>query len=376
MNEYLIGLNADGPQSVREVQLSQDFTYNGGPTATARTPEAAAYGLFLLTATQYGANTVQTNGSPFFIDQPDVVRNQRLTLAQSGANAQWTFAYAGNFEDKLYIGVSGAISTLRYNTDQTLRESPVNGDFDNYGRTDQLSVRGTGFNLTAGAIYRPVQSFQVGLTASTPTFYQVRETFNQTLFAFGRSQTVRTNLGSLSSVTVDPNEFEYTLTTPFRASGGFTYFLGGGKIGFITATADYVAYEGMRASTDMAGNTQDNEAFSSSVRETLQTTYQNVVNVRAGAEIRAGILRVRGGVAYLPSAYRIDLDRVNRADRARTVFSGGLGVRNERFFADLSGTYYTTRQGLSPYFLNDEDTPTVATTNKRTSVMLSLGVFF
>lgn len=381
LNEYLIGLNSGGPQSIREQTLSQDFTYNGGPTATARTPEAAAYGLFLLNATVYGATpqnpkgTVENNGSPFFIEQPDVVRNQRLTQTTTGANSQWTFAYAGNLEDKLYLGISGSITSLRYNMDQTLRESPVNGDFNNYGRTDQLTVRGTGFNLTAGAIYRPVQSFQVGLSASTPTFYSMKETFNQSLFAYGQSTVVRNNLGSLSTVTVDPNDFEYTLTTPFRASGGFTYFLAGGKIGFITATADYVAYHGMRASTDYA-NTQTNEDFTTDVRQTVRDTYQNVINMRVGAEIRASLFRFRAGIAYLPSAYRIDLDRVNSTDRSRTVFSGGVGIRNDRFFADVSGSYYTTKQGLSPYYLNDADTPTVATTNNRTNAMLSVGIFF
>ncbi|MEZ0610641.1 hypothetical protein ACAW74_19155 [Fibrella sp. WM1] len=376
INEYLIGLNSGGPQSVREQALSQDFTWDKvSSVATARTPEAAAYGLFLISPTFYGGETTQENGSPFFIDQPNVVRNQRLTQTQTGANSQWTFAYAGNLQDKLYLGISGSIASLRYDMQQTLRESPINGDFDNYGRTDQLTVRGTGFNLTAGAIYRPVQSFQVGLSASTPTFYQMKETFSQSLFAFGRSQTLRNKLSNLSTVNVDPNDFEYSLTTPFRASGGFTYFLGGGKIGFITATADYVAYRGMRTSTDYA-DTQTNEDFTADVRQVVQDTYQNVVNLRAGAEIRASILRLRAGIAYLPSAYRIDLDRVNSADRSRTVFSGGVGVRNDRFFADVSGSYYTTKQGLSPYYLNDADTPTVATSNARTNVMLSLGLFF
>jgi hypothetical protein len=375
LNEYLIGLNAGGPQSVREQQLSDDFSYNGGPTATARTPEAAAYGLFLLSATIYGNNTVQSNGSPFFLEEPNVSRNQRLTLTQTGANSQWTFAYAGNLEDKLYLGISGQISSIRYNTDQTLRETPNGTEFDNYGRTEQLSVSGTGFGLTAGAIYRPIKSFQIGLTASTPTFYQMRETFNQTLFAFGKSAEARRNLGSLSTVEVDPNEFEYTLTSPFRASGGVTYFLGEGKIGFITATADYVAYRGMRTNTDFA-STQTNEDFRTDVKATVQSTYQNVVNVRGGAEIRADMFRFRAGVAYQPSAFIVDLDRVNRADRSRVIYTGGVGVRNDRFFADVSGSFFTVKSGLSPYFLNDADTPTIATTSQRSSFMLSLGLFF
>ncbi len=194
-------------------------------------------------------------------------------------------------------------------------------------------------------------------------------------FAFGRDPNLIRDL-TVNTVQVDPNDFEYSMTTPFRASGGFTYFLGGGKLGFLTATADYVNYSGMRISTNAFNSTQGNTDFGTDVRTEVKTAYQNVVNVRVGAEIRASILRIRGGVAYLPSAYRIDLDRVNRADRSRLLFTGGVGVRNDRFFADLSGSFYSQKTGLSPYVLNDADTPTVSTTSQRANAMLSVGFFF
>ena len=107
---------------------------------------------------------------------------------------------------------------------------------------------------------------------------------------------------------VDPsNNFQYSLQTPLRASGGATYFLSKGKIGFLTATAEYVGYQGMRVRTSAFTNQQDNTDFKNDVTRFVQETYQNVMNVRAGAEIRAGLLRLRAGVGYLPSAYKVDL---------------------------------------------------------------------
>ena len=375
LNEYIPGLNKGGPGSVKEADLNRDFSPSNN---TTRTPEAALYGLYLINATPYGANTIQTNGSPFFNNDLDarLARNQRVTATRSGANSQWTFAYGSNFEDKLYLGVSANISRLRYDSQITVRESPVNGDFDNYGRTNNLLVTGTGVGLTVGAIYRPVQSFQVGLTASTPTFYSMKETFQQTFFAFGRVPVLVNNLKGGNTLKVDPNDFDYTMTTPFRASGGLTYFLGGGKYGFLTATADYVAYGGMNMGTDGLSTSQGNADFKNAVKSEVKSTYQNVVNVKAGAEVRVNILRVRAGVAYLPTAYRIDLDRISADARARTLFTGGVGVRTDRFSVDLSGSFYNQKSGLSPYFLNDADTPTVSTTTQRANAMLSVGLFF
>lgn len=379
LNEYIPGLNSGGAGSVKEAQLNSDFDPS---TNTARTPEAALYGLFLVNPTVYGATpanpngTINTNGSPYYTPDAGLPLNQRVTTNQSGANSQWTFAYGSNFQDKLYLGISANISRIRYDSEVTVREAPINGQFDNYGRTNNLAVTGTGFGLTLGAIYRPVQSFQLGVTASSPTFYSMKETFQQTFFAYGRVPALVTNLTGGNTLQVDPNDFNYSMTSPFRASGGFTYFLGEGKIGFLTATADYVGYGGMRISTDAFNSTQGNTDFRNDVKSEVQNTYQNVVNVRGGVEIRANVLRLRAGVAYLPSAYRIDLDRVSAASRARTLFTAGVGMRTDRFSVDLSGSFYSQKTGLSPYILNDNDTPTVSTTTQRTNAMLSVGFFF
>lgn len=379
LNEYLPGINSDDPINTRERVFSQGFDAN---TASARFPEAALYGLFLINPTVYGATpanpngTVDTNGAPYFNNDLSLQRNQRVTANRSGANSQWTFAYGSNFNDKLYLGISANVARIRYDSEITVRESPINGDFDNYGRTNNLAVTGTGFGVKVGAIYRPVQSFQIGVDAASPTFYSMKETFQQTFFAFGRTPGLINNLRGGNTVAVDPNDFDYSMTSPFRASGGFTYFMGGGKLGFLTATAEYVNYSGMRTGTDALPTSQDNTDFRNNVKTEVQNTYQNVLNVRAGAEIRASMFRLRAGVAYLPTAYRIDLDRVNRDDRSRVLFSAGVGVRSDRFFADLAGSFYSQKSGLSPYFINDNDTPTVSTTSQRTNAMLSVGFFF
>lgn len=335
---------------------------------------AAAYGLFLINPTT--TTTPNYSGQPYTRYDATVQKDQRSTISRAGAHSQWTLSYAGNLDDKFYIGGSVALTRLKYTSETIFLETPVNGrTFANYGQTNRLNVTGNGINASVGFIYKVIPEVQIGGTLISPTFSSANEAFSQTLTAVAKDPKLQLKSNYID--VVDPsNNFTYSLQTPLRASGGATYFLGGGKIGFLTATAEYVNYQGIRIRTTAFSNQQDNNDFKNDVKRFVQESYQNVINLRAGAEIRAGLFRVRGGVGYLPSAYKLDLDRVAKGDRNKLQLSAGAGFRNDRFFADISGSYLTYKSGYSPFQLSDTDTPTVLTNNRSTNVMLSMGVFF
>lgn len=365
-------INEANAGNYSEAELSDDYD-RASNTVSFR--EAGAYRLFLINPTDLGANG---SGPPYTRFDATLAKDQRATLSRSGSHSQWTIAYAGNLDDKLYIGGSIALTRLKYASEFVFLEAPINGRYYiDYSQINRFDVTGNGVNATLGIIYKLNNDLQIGATVVSPTFSSAREVFAQTLVV---NPTSLINLGGNPNrvdVTSPYDNFDYSLQTPFRASGGATYFLGKGKIGFITATAEYVGYGGMRVRTSYFSSQQDNTDFKTDVRGIVQSTYQNVVNLRAGAEIRAGLLRLRAGVGYLPSAYKVDLDRVAKTDRDKLLLSAGLGVRNERFFADLSGSYLTYKTGFTPYQLpSDIDTPTVNTNNRNTNVMLSFGVFF
>lgn len=367
--------DANNPNGYTGAALNNLYDFN---TNQADSPAAAAYQLYLIDPTATGANT---SGPPYSRADANTAKQQQATISRSGASSQWTLAYAGNFDDKLYIGGSLGITRLRFNSTFMFTETPINGtSFNNYSQTNTLTATGTGINATLGIIYKIAPEVQIGATVVSPTFSSVRELFQQSLAANPRDPNI-TNpqngpVPPSSVAVVTPNdEFPYSMQTPFRATGGATVFLG--KVGFLTATAEYVGYAGMRARTTAFNDIQTNNQFRNDVRQEVQATYKSVVNLRAGAEFRAGIARIRAGVGYLPSAYVFDLDRVPRADRSKLLVSAGLGVRNERFFADLSGSYLTYSSGFTPYSLpSDANTPTVLTNNRGTNVTLSVGTFF
>ncbi len=338
---------------------------------------AAAYQLYLL-------DPLQTNGKVYAGAEQNKPTIQTQGFNSSGAQSQWALGYGANFDDKFYVGGSLALTSTRYDFTNEFRESFVGGDqIRGMADVSTLTVRGTGINLTLGAIYRPTQSIQLGATFASPTFSQLTETYNRTISAdiIGIRQT--DNAGNpvrfvpdLQEIDLPANDFEYSITTPLRASGGATFFVG--KRGFLTATAEYVGYSGMRVSTDGYGSSADNQAFRQDNTRFVQGTYQSVVNFRAGAEVRADVFRFRLGAAYLPSPYKTTFDPLaQNGERDTWLYSGGVGARNDRFFADLAAVFYTTKTAYTPYTLNTPQNYGTATlNNKITSLMLSVGLFF
>lgn len=308
--------------------------------------------------------------------------DQRNTFTSSGATSQWTLAYAGNLDNKFYIGGSLGLTRLRYEFDNDYRETLVGGQiFRSIGQADNFVATGSGINVSLGIIYKLDPSLQIGITAATPTFYSVKETFNSRVFTDAVNIPRLDDNGQIVGFTPDnqsidivPNDFQYSLTSPFRGSAGATYFIGKNKIGFITASAEYVGYGGMRVTTDVYNTAQDNNEFKNDVKASIQRTYNSVVNFRLGAEVRAGLLRLRGGVAYLPDPYK---QAFRDIDREKLLVSAGLGFRNDRFFADFSGTYNTFKTAYSPYFSNVlSQSPSAQITNNVTNLTLSMGAFF
>ncbi|WP_080240171.1 OmpP1/FadL family transporter [Spirosoma rigui] len=355
-------------------QLDQDYTPPSGnlTVGTAGSLEAAAYQLYLV-------NPTQDNGTQYFRYDRGIPAAQQVSYQSSGAQSQWGLSYAGNLDDKLYLGGTLNFTRTRFDFTQVFSESYLGGRvFRGFDETSSYTVKGNGVGLTIGTIYKPDPNLQVGVTLTSPTFTSYKETYNQSLSIdpIGIPQANGSFLiPDTRRVDVDPNDFDFRITSPFRASGGLTYLFG--TSGFLTGTVEYVGYSGMRVNTSYSQNAADNQAFREDNTLEIQQTYKNTVNVRVGGEIRAGLFRARAGLAYLPSAYKQNLDGLTAADRQRLVYSAGIGVRNTRFFADISGAVTSFKTAYTPYTLNDpRDYGSGLLSNNNTNIALSFGVFF
>lgn len=276
---------------------------------------------------------------------------QRETTEMRGAQNQIDIGYGASFRDKLYLGASLALNTLRYKQTRTLTETTDNptADLKQLTLVDGYEVSGAGAALRIGAVFLPMDAIRIGVSVQTPTWYTelkeqddkvVLSTVFNRLFPVGQIPNPDERVMTASSNML-ANSYQYGVTTPFRATGGITLI--GGKLGLVSADVDYVNYGAARLRP--INNEPDEFGPTNQV---IKSVYRSTVNYRVGGELRlANVFRLRAGYALYGSPY------TNTSLKGeRTVISAGAGLRFERAYVDLGLARTEYEQAYSPYSLD------------------------
>lgn len=335
--------------------LDGEFNTNTGSAATST---AMYYQAFMI-------DPVSGSGAPYTKIETSLPVNQTGRNSSTGAVSQWNIGYGANFDDKTYFGISVGFVRMNYeylgNHDE---QFPAGKVFNGFQFNDDLSTRGGGINLSAGAIIKLTESISLGANVTSPTWITLNEIYNSSITVDQKPNTFTTDY---KTVTTDENVFSYALTTPLRASGGATFFLPG-KNGFITADAEYVGYRNMGVK-----DPEDN-SWGADQKRVIQSYYKDAVNLKAGAEYRIDNIRLRAGVKYMPDPYK---QKVDNLDRSQMLFSGGVGYRSSKFFVDVAGVYNKFTSAYTPYELtNTANYASANLSSNQTSFVISVGTFF
>lgn len=217
---------------------------------------------------------------------------------------------------------------------------------------------GNGFSAKLGFIYRPIDAVRIGFTATTPTWYSISETFEDSF----SNDFFDPNTGQgISFYEVDwyPNVWDYRLRTPYRLNAGLATVFGGG---LISADVEYVDYKNMQFSS----NEMNTDRL---INDEIQNTYKGALNFRIGAEyLIAPQLALRAGYNHRGNAYQS-----NDFSSASQTISGGLGYRYDNFYIDA--TYQNIQHdayNIGAYANSPDATVNV----NRNNVHLTLGVKF
>lgn len=95
----------------------------------------------------------------------------------SGYIGSYDINLSGNIKNRIYLGLTVGITDVHYKDYSEYYET-LQPNLDNIGSvliSDQRSITGTGFNVKAGVIFRPIEEspFRVGLSIATPTCYKL-----------------------------------------------------------------------------------------------------------------------------------------------------------------------------------------------------------
>ncbi|MCA6363686.1 MAG: outer membrane protein transport protein [Bacteroidetes bacterium] len=243
---------------------------------------------------------------------------QEKSVESRGGMSDISFALAGNYSEKLFIGASLSLPRVRYQEESFYSETEdsTNTAFQSFEFEQSLSTRGSGFNLRVGFIYRPVDLFRFGFSIHTPSVLRLTDEY---------SSLIRSKIGNVQRSASSPaGEFDYTIRTPFRAQASVAVFLG--KRGIVSMDYEYIDYSEGRLRSEDYNFTQENKAVSQK--------YKATSNIRLGSELRFPPFLVRAGFAYYGNPYS---DRVNNKT-SRTILTAGAGYRStdDSFYVDFA----------------------------------------
>jgi len=225
------------------------------------------------------------------------------------------------------------------------------------------NTTGNGINAKLGVIFKPVPQLNIGVSATTPTWYSLTNDYED---YFGITNYLVDGTESSDESPGDPVYYDYNLRTPYKLSAGLAYIFDAG--GLLSADIDYVDYASLSMSSDDASYDQ---GFNNGIAD----TYTGAVNFRVGGEyLIAPQFMIRAGYGYTGSPYK-DKD----IDYSGQTISGGLGYRMNNFYVDLTYQNFQRSDSRIPYLLDDaagQYSPVVDVKNQRHNVLLSVGVKF
>lgn len=296
---------------------------------------------------------------------------QQEEIRVSGASNQWSISYGANVQDKFFFGGGIGVTSMRYKSQKIFSESFPEGEpLQALQLVEDLNIRGTGINATFGAIVRPVNFLQFGLSYTTPTYFGLTETYEASMSSswdnfdyYGDGETI---LGDNSNDPEQTDIFtaEYNFTAPMKLRGGIAFL---SQYGFLTADVEMV--------NPSNGKYRSRESYISfeGDNENIREVYKPAINYRIGAEFKQDIFRLRAGFGVQSNAYSDFVD----TDNTVTSLSGGAGIRTKSFYVDLAVIQSTGKEfRYQPYTFLDGSGPAADLKNKTLRGVITVGFTF
>lgn len=284
--------------------------------------------------------------------------NQDYSYVSTGLNGKFTFNFAGQYDDFLYIGANLNVHSLNYdNSTRYIETNNNSGSTTNEVRfRNSLSTVGQGFSFQVGAIARLSDYVRIGGTYESPTWYDIDEESIQYLETYSDEFDDR--------VVVNPNVLnvypQYTLKTPGKLTGGLAILFG--KHGLVSFDYSYKDY------TDMEFRPSNDPDFTLQ-NEMIKEEMRAAATYRAGGELRFGAFSLRGGYRFEESPF----ENENTVGDL-TGYSGGIGYNFGALKLDVAYTNTQFDENRALYHVGLTDTAMISRELSSVVVSLSFGL--
>lgn len=308
---------------------------------------------------------------------------QEVYNKEFGTQSETNLSFGANYGNILYIGASVGFARINHRFEHLYMED---GTFEDYSyifsqnpnsrftdasepyyhllQSDYAydneyvsSTQGSGVNAKLGVIYKPIEMLQIGLSATTPTWYRMTNDFSDRFYL---ENYLVDGSDDFIEYEWDDTYFDYNFRSPYRINGGVAVLFGQG---LISADVEFVDYASMQfSSTDRVTD----DFMNADIAQTLK----GAANFRVGGEYMfSPSILARAGFGYNGSPYQ-DIDSHTQ------LVSAGLGYRVNNLYVDLAYQNITQEYGVSPYTLEGLPSPVADVKNTRDRIFLTLGFKF
>ncbi len=337
-----------------------------------------------------------------YLDGEDSPNAYLYNNGQHGWIGNIDFNISGNINDRVYLGLTAGVHTVNYKAYSEYSENLAFMDGKPAGTTmlrDERKVDGTGFDIKAGVIFRPVEysPFRVGLAVSTPTWYDLKSSNNSQLFNGCYQQGI-----GLWDEGHNSETYEFKMYTPWKFDLSLGHTIG--TMLALGATYEYSDYSTMdiriNDGRDYYGN---QESHSDKVmNDQTDRAMKGVHTLKLGAEMKPDpTLAVRLGYNYVSPQYDENGVRDMTINSIGVMYSStndytnwkdthritcGVGYKYEGWNFDLAYQYSITKGTFHPYQPNTAFTmdnavvtnvpQTAEVDNKRHQLLMTVGYTF
>lgn len=332
---------------------------------------------------------------------PGTVSDAEMKVQEKGYIDNYEFTFGGNFNDVLFWGVGIGVNDLRYVRNVYYSESMSDaniyadthsgttpGSAEYYLYNDKI-VTGTGWNLSFGLIFKPIQELRIGAAIKSPTWYKLDESYIGSVdyYMYPNDTRMQDFSGTEDS---DEAFFSWKLRSPWSFNLGAAAVLGSKAI--VSVDYEMKAYNDMTMQTayyDKWGYIMGYEN-NDYVNGDIKTYTQNSNNIRIGLEYRL-TSRLSARLGYNVQMTNISSEYADgngeiltsgtdpsfALDKTANYISAGLGYRFGNFYVDATYVHKAAKSTLHPYTsYASTKAPHFDVSENNNSAVISLGFKF
>lgn len=281
---------------------------------------------------------------------------QHKSVETKGGMGETVLSFGGNYKNKVFLGATVGFVHERYIEESVYEETDEKDSiagFKSFKYIQNLTTKGSGYNLKVGIIVKPTDWLRVGAAIHTPSLINLKDSY---------SSSMHSELDNgISYDTVSPKgSFDYSLTTPFKAIGSIGFIIS--KYALLNVDYEYIdyTYAQLYSTPNVFGD----------VNSMIRSKYTSTGNLRVGGEVRLDPISLRIGYARYGSPFNGGENK----NANRSSYTGGLGFRENNYFIDFA--YVFTKYTEYNYLYDSANLPHVKNDYKNSSFMLTFGVRF